>query len=186
MFTPIGSLWRCAASLRIACAKCHIPKGKLCRYIVWFYGEFHISCSKRQYRQKCAVLPPWKVYISAQIHPKKHISPLRFFHIATLCNYHSPVKNAHCTFYCLANDTFSHSVCRSPDVPLKIRSSASQNRISCSFVRFAVPFGCLPARRSFLFSCRCSISASILSAVYSKPFWFSTRAHFARHILARP
>ena len=118
--------------------------------------------------------------------PKKHISSLRFFHIATLCNYHSPVKNAHYTFYRLANDTFSHSVCRSLDVPLKIRSSASQNRISCSFVRFAVPFGCLPARRSFLFSCRCSISASILSAVYSKPFWFSTRAHFARHILARP
>ena len=27
-FPPIGSLWRCAASLRIACAKCHIPKGK--------------------------------------------------------------------------------------------------------------------------------------------------------------
>ena len=118
--------------------------------------------------------------------PKKHISSLRFFHITTLCNYHSPVKNAHCTFYCLANDTFSHSVCWLPDVPLKIRSSASQNRISCSFVRFAAPFGCLPARRSFLFSCRCSISASILSAVYSKPFWFSTRAHFARHILARP
>ena len=31
--------------------------------------------------------------------PKKHISPLRFFHIATLCNCHSPVKNAHCTFF---------------------------------------------------------------------------------------
>ena len=43
--------------------------------------------------------------------PKKHISSLRFFHITTLCNYHSPVKNAHCTFYRLANDTFSHSVC---------------------------------------------------------------------------
>lgn len=43
--------------------------------------------------------------------PKKHISPLRFFHTATLCNCHSPVKNAHCTFYRLANDTFSHSVC---------------------------------------------------------------------------
>ena len=43
--------------------------------------------------------------------PEKHISPLRFFYIATLCNYHSPAKNAHCTFYRLANDTFSHSVC---------------------------------------------------------------------------
>ena len=41
---------------------------------------------------------------------------------------------------------------------------------SCAFVRFGLPLGCLPARRSFLFSYRRSMRASMLSAVYSKPF----------------
>lgn len=41
---------------------------------------------------------------------KAHFS-FALFYIATLCNYHSPAKNAHCTFYRLANDTFSHSAC---------------------------------------------------------------------------
>ncbi len=54
--------------------------------------------------------------------------------------------------------------------PFKTFSSASANLASCSFVRFALPFGCFPARRSFLFSYRRSMSASMLSAVYSRPF----------------
>ena len=86
-------------------------------------------------------------------------------------------------------------LCRpSPKHPMKINQSlqfkiffsVSENFMSCSFVRFALPFGCLPARRSFLFSYRRSMRASMLSAVYSKPFWFSTLAHRARHILASP
>ena len=68
----------------------------------------------------------------------------------------------------------------------KISVSVATNASSCSFVRFGLPLGCFPARRSFLFSYRRSMRASMLSAVYSRPFWFSTRAHLARHILASP
>lgn len=118
--------------------------------------------------------------------PKKHISPLHFFHIATLCNYHSPIKNAHCTFYCLANDTFHIPSADCRMCSLKSVPAHRKTGYPALLCVLQPPYGCLPARRSFLFSCRCSISASILSAVYSKPFWFSTRAHFARHILARP
>ena len=35
---------------------------------------------------------------------------------------------------------------------LRIFSSVSANLTSCSFVRFGLPLGCFPARRSFLFS----------------------------------
>ena len=35
---------------------------------------------------------------------------------------------------------------------LRIFSSVSANLASCSFVRFGLPLGCFPARRSFLFS----------------------------------
>ena len=49
-------------------------------------------------------------------------------------------------------------------------ASAFANASSCSLVRLAGPFGCLPARRSFLFCHRCSKSASMLSAEYSRPF----------------
>ena len=52
----------------------------------------------------------------------------------------------------------------------KIFSSVSANLTSCSFVRFGLPFGCFPARRSFLFSYRRNMRASMLSAVYSRPF----------------
>ena len=52
----------------------------------------------------------------------------------------------------------------------KISVSVATNASSCSFVRFGLPFGCFPARRSFLFSYRRSIRASMLSAVYSKLF----------------
>ena len=58
--------------------------------------------------------------------------------------------------------------------------------MSCSFVRLGVPLGYFPARRSFLFSWRRNSRPSIFSGVYSKPFWFSTRARRARHILASP
>ena len=68
----------------------------------------------------------------------------------------------------------------------KISVSVATNASSCSFVRFAHPFGCFPARRSFLFSYRRSMRASMLSVVYSSPFWLSTRTHLARHMLASP
>src|SRR5699024_1874720 len=65
-------------------------------------------------------------------------------------------------------------------------SSALANASSCSLVRLAGPFGCLPARRSFLFSCLRASRPSIFCAVYSSPFWLSTLARRARHILASP
>ena len=37
-----------------------------------------------------------------------------------------------------------------------------------------------------MFSWRRNSRPSIFSGVYSKPFWFSTRARRARHILAQP
>lgn len=67
-----------------------------------------------------------------------------------------------------------------------IDSSALANASSCSFVRLAGPFGCLPARRSFLFSWRRANRLSMFWAVYSSPFWLSTLARRARHMVARP
>ena len=105
------------------------------------------------------------------------------------------VCNGHCTlvaFLCIGADEnraaifdVQHKSISLPKVPIqqnfalnsmyhwlqfKIFSSVSANLTSCSFVRFGLPFGCFPARRSFLFSYRRSMRASMLSAVYSKPF----------------
>lgn len=69
---------------------------------------------------------------------------------------------------------------------LWLHQSVNQRAGARNLFRLVAPLGCFPARRSFLFSWRRNSRLSIFSGVYSKPFWFSTRARRARHILANP